>query len=57
MLWKTTKMNCVLAEIGTIPTCSVNTLNQGETSLISPLKYWSQFVLDTIPMFGFYKIL
>lgn len=29
----------MFAEIGTIPTCSLNTLIQGETGLISPLKY------------------
>lgn len=60
ILWKTTKINCVFAEISTIPTYSVNTLNQGKTGFISTLKYWSQFDLYTISMFGrqvsFYKI-
>lgn len=52
MLWKTTKINDMFAEIGTIPTCSLNTPIQGETGLISPLKYWSQFDLCAISMFG-----
>lgn len=61
VLWKTTKTDCRFSEISTIPTYRTNTLNQDKTGLISPLKYWSQFDLVTISMFGrqvsFYKIL